>query len=544
MGEHRLATLRQWCAGALRPLSQDGACMGFQPFDRPNAAALPSVRPHNASDSSGGAWPPRSRAITYREAGVNSPLLTILTRLPGGAEYDIEREVFVGSCPAHENANGDLEVALTQTGVAELRCAVGCHHSRILNALHLGEHDLHPPPPQTPPPRTPERLYNQEVETELLASILTGSWGQGQPVELEMARGLVTPADLGAPHHAEIYGAIIDLAGNGLVADPSSVRDLLLRRGQAAAAEIIDGEFLSHGLSWGLNAQGGIQTILQYSRRRAVATQLHSYSMAVLDGVVTPESAAARVIATCEKLLASGTSAERVRLDAVLADPEVMRPPAAVIPRIAWQGRSTLLAAREKAGKSTLLGAATAQVSRGGLFLGYAVPPGDVVYVALEDSLGDVGRRLVHFGANPQRIHIATRIDGGSAEAREAVLRRHVREVRPSLVVVDTLLAYGMGIVGDENDAAGMQPLVQGLTRIAHEEGPAVVLVHHNNRGGEYRGSTAIGGAVDCILEMEPRTPKDPTGDPVRDIRVRGRIPDARGFSVTYDSGQARYSLL
>ena len=44
--------------------------------------------------------------------------------------------------------------------------------------------------------------------------------------------------------------------------------------------------------------------------------------------------------------------------------------PPAVVPRLAWPGRSTLLAAREKEGKSTLMTAAAAAVSRGSSFLG------------------------------------------------------------------------------------------------------------------------------------------------------------------------------
>ena len=39
-------------------------------------------------------------------------------------------------------------------------------------------------------------------------------------------------------------------------------------------------------------------------------------------------------------------------------------PPEAVIPHLAWRGRVTLLASREKVGKSTLLSALVARITR------------------------------------------------------------------------------------------------------------------------------------------------------------------------------------
>ena len=48
-----------------------------------------------------------------------------------------------------------------------------------------------------------------------------------------------------------------------------------------------------------------------------------------------------------------------------------------------------------------------------------------------------------------------------------------------------------------------MQPIVQSLTHYAHESGVALILVHHGRKAdGKYRDSSAIGAAVDVILEM------------------------------------------
>jgi hypothetical protein len=50
-------------------------------------------------------------------------------------------------------------------------------------------------------------------------------------------------------------------------------------------------------------------------------------------------------------------------LDELWDNDSIMRPPPPIVPRLAWSGRSTLLAAREKSGKSTLTGYIAAQVT-------------------------------------------------------------------------------------------------------------------------------------------------------------------------------------
>ena len=42
----------------------------------------------------------------------------------------------------------------------------------------------------------------------------------------------------------------------------------------------------------------------------------------------------------------------------IIADPTALDPPVAILPRLGWRSRVTLLSAQEKVGKSTLLAAA------------------------------------------------------------------------------------------------------------------------------------------------------------------------------------------
>ena len=65
-------------------------------------------------------------------------------------------------------------------------------------------------------------------------------------------------------------------------------------------------------------------------------------------------------------------------------------------------------------------------------------------------------------------------------------------------VVLDSLCDFAMG--ADENSVKDMQPLMHGLRSVAEATQSAIVAIHHTNKNGGYRGSSAIKGAVDLLL--------------------------------------------
>lgn len=212
----------------------------------------------------------------------------------------------------------------------------------------------------------------------------------------------------------------------------------------------------------------------------------------------------------------------RWRLSEILHNESVMRPPPPVVPYLAWTARSTLLAAREKSGKSTLTGFMSACVTHGADFLGEPCEKGKVLIIGLEEYIGDTARRLAQFGADENMVEIVTFFVGNPTD-RPAELRAHVEAVGPKLVIVDSLIAYSENMLTDANNATQTQLIVSGLTSIAHDTGAALVIIHHARKSdGKYRDSSAIGGAVDIIAEVYP---PDEEGDPtLRRVRPKGRV--------------------
>jgi len=70
----------------------------------------------------------------------------------------------------------------------------------------------------------------------------------------------------------------------------------------------------------------------------------------------------------------------------------------------------------------------------------------------------------------------------------------------PDLVVLDTLNRAAIG--GDENATKDVTEIIAGAELIRDQLGAAVLLVHHTNKMGGYRGNTALRGSMDCMIEI------------------------------------------
>lgn len=94
------------------------------------------------------------------------------------------------------------------------------------------------------------------------------------------------------------------------------------------------------------------------------------------------------------------------------------------------------------------------------------------------------------------------------------------------LVIIDALADVALG--ADENAVKDMQPLFMGLRGLAEQYQCAIVLIHHANKAGTYRGSSAIKGAVDALIMVESKR-KSPT---IEFVVVKGRDVDEFEFAA------------
>jgi len=75
-----------------------------------------------------------------------------------------------------------------------------------------------------------------------------------------------------------------------------------------------------------------------------------------------------------------------------------------------------------------------------------------------------------------------------------------ILQTAAGLVIVDALTDI---MSGDENSKQDTQPIMTELRRLAERTNAAIIVVHHANKSGGYRGSSAIAGAADLMLQVK-----------------------------------------
>lgn len=210
-------------------------------------------------------------------------------------------------------------------------------------------------------------------------------------------------------------------------------------------------------------------------------------------------------------------------LSDLLARPELLEPPECVMARLGFRGRAVLLAGPDKSGKSTLAAHGVTALTLGRSFLGEPTRAGRVVWLGLEEALGDAVRRFQELGANPDRVQLVTMTPPDLLDRTSALLD----DWPADLLVVDSLHEYARvtcGTTPDDGDNAGWGAVVRPLVALARRYDIAVLLLHHVRRSdGQARGASEILAAVDATLEIQlPTNGQDAT---TRRIRGRGRWP-------------------
>jgi hypothetical protein len=74
-----------------------------------------------------------------------------------------------------------------------------------------------------------------------------------------------------------------------------------------------------------------------------------------------------------------------------------------------------------------------------------------------------------------------------------------ILETKAKLVIIDALADV---MDGDENSKRDVQPVMNALRKIADNTDSAILLIHHSNKSGGYRGSTAIKASSDLMVQV------------------------------------------
>ncbi len=173
-----------------------------------------------------------------------------------------------------------------------------------------------------------------------------------------------------------------------------------------------------------------------------------------------------------------------------------------VIDGIAARGTLAMLVGREKVGKSLLgLAFASRMVTGGGTLAGIACKAGRVLVVDAENGRAEIHRRVRTLGIPPSaqdRLEVYE-ARGFDLTADLADLDRLLQQHKPDIALFDSWRSLW---TGEENDSRTASAVLDPLRELVRVHNVAGVLLHHANKLGAYRGSTAVGASVENIVEV------------------------------------------
>jgi len=154
-------------------------------------------------------------------------------------------------------------------------------------------------------------------------------------------------------------------------------------------------------------------------------------------------------------------------------------------------------------------------VALGKKFLGYATVQRRVLWIDEESGDSYISRRIAavirgELGDDQTPIDFLSlqgfRFDNPDPTKDALDLTTIINDGGYGLVVIDALADV---MSGDENLVKDVRPVFQNLKLVASTTGAAIVLIHHSNKAGAYRGSSFIKGNVDTMIHIESDTGSD-----------------------------------
>ncbi|MCT9819186.1 DNA repair protein RadA [Microbacterium sp. W1N] len=151
-------------------------------------------------------------------------------------------------------------------------------------------------------------------------------------------------------------------------------------------------------------------------------------------------------------------------------------------------GAAILLSGEPGVGKSTLLLEVAAQSARAGR---------RVLYASAEESLGQVRLRAERTGALHDELYLA-------AETDLATILGHIDEVRPELLIVDSVQTVSSSLTdGVAGHPSQVREVASTLIRVAKERDLPVIIVGHVTKDGSIAGPRILEHLVDVVCQFE-----------------------------------------
>jgi hypothetical protein len=144
-------------------------------------------------------------------------------------------------------------------------------------------------------------------------------------------------------------------------------------------------------------------------------------------------------------------------------------------------------------------------VANGKNWLNFTTKKSPVLFIDEESGEKRLARRLNETmqgsgcDASNQLFYIS--LAGFKLDKKDDIknIESQINQTGAKLVVFDALADI---MNGDENSKKDVQPVMTALRKIADNTDSSVILIHHSNKSGGYRGSTVIKASADLMVQI------------------------------------------
>ncbi len=342
-------------------------------------------------------------------------------------------------------------------------------------------------------------LWNQAAEAAVLGVLLRGE------ASLDEIRSALSPEDFYSPHDRAIYATVVELAKRGVGVDLVTIYDALRSSPETRAVDASDLARLCDAAPVPSHLSHYVNIVKRDANRRKYLQAAERLAVSLSR---SQPNGTGDAVEQCIQELTRIHQEERPDKPNWLTAAELVNAEHTSVEWL-WEGYLapgllTLLSARPKIGKTTLIFHFLSMLFRHQPFLDHATHQAGKVLLFTEESPILLKRRLERLELGGEDLLIVQRFTvSGWPDVLARIRLGAQHGVR--LVIVDTLAAFWG--VDDENDAPKAVNALLPLQILAQQLGIAVLLIHHLRKspgedGTAHRGSGAIVGAVDVAVEM------------------------------------------
>lgn len=319
-------------------------------------------------------------------------------------------------------------------------------------------------------------------------------------------RATLAPADFFITKNQWVCKAIYDLHDRGITPDLMTVTGELGRLGKLI--EIGGVSYVSRLLDVpsALHVNDYVAVVLERSAERKHAIALLAASKAVEANDLTE---AARIL---QGIAAGQQQKQRYTLHSASEALQPQPPTEWIIEKLFSAGSVSIIAGKFKSKKTFAVLDLAVACALHSDWLGLKTSGAPVLIVDEESGPRRMLKRLhlVQRGHDVEKsipVYFTSLASFDPLSADDMyTLRALIQQIGARLIIFDALidlLIHSPNRSGNvENDSVAMQAVFHSLREVAEDTQAAILVVDHNNRANEYRGSSAKPGAVDCMIEV------------------------------------------